>query len=247
MDRAGDSAKALGAYESLLVVQTRKGVLRELLGSETTNEFKIYPSKEQSNEAQSNGDSIFYSLEESTFCCRFFCKNQRAFTQTVWKGTKDQRESVIMTMKKEKTCPVAPCQGCCIPAISYFAADGSPMGSASVPCHFCLPSISVKDPSGNDEYAIQMPSCCGGVCVDESAEGHCSKKIPFYIYPPGKGAKGEEIGKIIKLWRGFWTETFTDADSFQIEFPKGIDETAKARVLGSVFFINMLFFEKAND
>jgi len=47
MDRAGDSAKALGAYESLLVVQTRKGVLRELLGSETTNEFKIYPSKEQ--------------------------------------------------------------------------------------------------------------------------------------------------------------------------------------------------------
>ena len=197
--------------------------------------------------AQSNGDSIFYSLEESTFCCRFFCKNQRAFTQTVWKGTKDQRESVIMTMKKEWTLPVAPCQCCCIPAISYFAADGSPMGSASVPCHFCLPSISVKDPSGNQEYAIQMPSCCGGLCVDVCAEGLCNCKIPFYIYPPGKGAKGEEIGKIIKLWRGLGTEIFTDASSFQVEFPKGIDETAKARVLGSTFFINMLFFEKGNS
>jgi hypothetical protein len=42
----------------------------------------------------------------------------------------------------------------------------SSIGSASVPCHFCLPSISVKDPSGNQEYAIQMPSCCGGLCVE---------------------------------------------------------------------------------
>ena len=165
----------------------------------------------------------------------------------MWKGTKDQRESVIMTMKKEWTLPVAPCQCCCIPAISYFAADGSPMGSASVPCHYCLPSISVKDPSGNQEYAIQMPSCCGGLCVDVCAEGLCNCKIPFYIYPPGKGAKGEEIGKIIKLWRGLGTEVFTDASSFQVEFPKGIDETAKARVLGSTFFINLLFFEKGNS
>lgn len=47
MDRAGDSAKALGAYESLLVSQTRKGCIQELLGCEATNEFKIYPSKEQ--------------------------------------------------------------------------------------------------------------------------------------------------------------------------------------------------------
>lgn len=47
MDRAGDSAKALGAYESLLVSQTRKGCIQELLGCEATNEFNIYPSKEQ--------------------------------------------------------------------------------------------------------------------------------------------------------------------------------------------------------
>lgn len=46
MVRTGDSAKALGAYESLFISQTRKGCIQELFGCEATNEFKIYPSKE---------------------------------------------------------------------------------------------------------------------------------------------------------------------------------------------------------
>ena len=46
MDR-GDGAKMLAGYESLFVKQTKKGCIQELLGCEATNEFKIYPSKDQ--------------------------------------------------------------------------------------------------------------------------------------------------------------------------------------------------------
>ena len=78
---------------------------------------------------------------------------------------------------------------------------------------------------------MQMPSCVGGICVRQgklpiggghaealprshtagaSTAAHC--KVPFYIYPAGSsGGKGEEIGKIVKMWRGLGTEVFTDA------------------------------------
>jgi len=86
-----------------------------------------------------------------------------------------------------------------------------------------------------EEYKVQMPSCVGGMCVrqgklpiggdhaetlpiphrrciDCCAEGLCNCKVPFYIYPAGSsGGKGEEIGKIVKMWRGLGTEVFTDA------------------------------------
>ena len=179
---------------------------------------------------------------------RFCCKNQRAFTQTIWSGSKEAKGAVVMTMEKAWTCPAGPCMCCLPPAISYTLLDGSPLGSADVPMFFCLPKIAVKDKSGQDEYAIQQPSCMGGLCVDVFAEGCCNCKIPFYIYPAGSnGAKGEEVGKIIKLWRGMGTEAFTDAASFNLEFPKDADENAKARLLGSTMFINMLFFEKGNE
>ena len=43
------------------------------------------------------------------------------------------------------------------------------------------------------------------------------------------------------------TEVFTDANSFQVDMPKGIDAAAKSRILGTTMFINMLFFETGQE
>ena len=56
-----------------------------------------------------------------------------------------------------------------------------------------------------------------------------------------------QVGKIVKIWAGLGKELFTDADTFKVEFPPGIDAAAKARLLGTVFFINIQFFEKGAD
>lgn len=232
----------LEKFDSMFVAQTKKGCVQEIFGCEATNEFKIYPSKDEAK-----GVEVMYSLEESSFIQRLCCKNARAFDQTIWMGTKDAKGGVVLKLHKDLTCGVASCQCCCNPAISFMYGDDSKLGSADVPFFFCLPKISVKGPEGTEEYSVQMPSCMGGICVDCMAEGCCNCKIPFYIYPPGKGAKGEEVGKIIKMWRGMGTEVFTDAASFQLEFPKGIDTSAKARLLGTTMFLNMLFFEKGNE
>ncbi|MBU2530993.1 MAG: scramblase, partial [Elusimicrobia bacterium] len=53
-----------------------------------------------------------------------------------------------------------------------------------------------------------------------------------------------EVGKIIKKWSGLGKEAFTDADNFNITFPQGIDVKQKAILLGALFLIDLLYFEK---
>lgn len=234
----------LDEMKALFIKQTKKGCIQELLGCEAVNEFKIYENKDQ---AKGGTVEIGYSLEESSFLQRFCCANMRGFEQTVWTGTKDSHDQTIMKMNKGLTCNAAPMTCCCIPKLNFTDEKGGALGSADVPCYFCLPGMSVKDPEGKVEYILQQPSCMGGLCVDVCAEGLCNCKIPVYIYPPGSsGAKGEEIGKIIKMWRGMGTEVFTDAASFQVDFPDGAGKEAKQRLIGATMFINMLFFEKSD-
>merc|ERR1719261_2434518 len=108
-----------------------------------------------------------------------------------------------------------------------FADTTGPIGMASIPCFICLPAIKIEDGSGKHEYNVSMPSCMGGVCVDCMAEGCCNCKI-------------------VKLWRGLGTEVFTDAASFQVDFPEDAEPASKARLLGTTMFINIQFFEKGN-
>lgn len=240
---ARDSVKVLTSYPSMFVKQTRKGCMQELMGCEATNEFKMFPTKE---DAKAKSEESFYSLEESDCCMRFLCANGRAFTQTIWNGTKENRGDVVMKMSKECSLAAQPCCCCCMPLITFTDGAGAKIGTSDVPTFFCfLPQIKVRDSSGTEEYMVQMPSCCGGMCVDCMAEGCCNCKVPFYIFPPGKpGTRGNEVGKIVKLWRGMGTEAFSDAASFNVEFPEGSGEMSKARLLGTTIFINMLFFEK---
>ena len=105
------------------------------------------------------------------------------------------------------------------------------------------------DETGNPEYEIHQPKCCGGTCVNACSEGCCNCKIPYYIYAPNQEdrGKGMEKGKIIKIWRGLATEMFTDADTFTINFPAYATPEQKARVLGSTFLLDMMEFEGKPD
>lgn len=58
---------------------------------------------------------------------------------------------------------------------------------------------------------------------------------------------GQELGKITKKWSGLLKESFTDADNFGISFPKGIDLSQKAVLLGAVFLIDFVHFENQGN
>lgn len=231
----------MGDKTELFVKQTRKGCIQELFGCEAKNEFLIFNNKDES---KSGSPEIMYSLEESSCMMRFCCKNNRGFTQTIWEGTKDNQGAPVLTMDRPLACPVQPCC-CCNFAPFMNTITFADIGSAEVPCFFCLPSIKVKDRNGSEKYQVQMPSCCGGLCVNCMAEGCCNCKIPFYIYPPGPATDETKVGKIVKLWRGLGTEVFTDAASFQVEFPPNATDEDKALITGTTLYVNVLFFEKS--
>ncbi len=58
---------------------------------------------------------------------------------------------------------------------------------------------------------------------------------------------GQELGKITKKWSGLAKESFTDADNFGITFPKSIDLSQKAVLLGAVFLIDFVHFENSGN
>jgi uncharacterized protein YxjI len=61
-------------------------------------------------------------------------------------------------------------------------------------------------------------------------------------------SSGREIGKITKKWSGFLKEMFTSADNFGVTFPADLDITQKSLLLGAVFLIDFVHFERrAND
>ncbi len=55
-----------------------------------------------------------------------------------------------------------------------------------------------------------------------------------------------EVGLIAKKWTGMGKEIFTDADNFNIAFPAATDTTQKSVLLGALFLIDMIYFERSD-
>ena len=55
-----------------------------------------------------------------------------------------------------------------------------------------------------------------------------------------------QVGKITKKWSGLAKEAFTDADNFAVEMPPGKDAETKSVLLGAVFLIDFVHFERSN-
>lgn len=56
----------------------------------------------------------------------------------------------------------------------------------------------------------------------------------------------EELGKITKRWSGLFKEAVTTADNFTAIFPNIASAKEKAILLGAVFLIDFVYFEKNN-
>merc|ERR1719340_560803 len=98
----------------------------------------------------------------------------------------------------------------------------------------CEPQFVVKDQDGNVALRIEGPFCTFSICGD----------VEFKVLSPDGSA---EVGKISKQWSGFLKETFTDADNFGINFPMDLDVKMKATLLGALFLVDFMYFEKQNQ
>lgn len=190
----------LNNHNDLLVKQTRKGCCQELMGCEANTEFKI------ATKAASK-DDIFYALEDTSCCLRFFCPNLRPFTINVTKGAGPGGEAVSR-YHRPFACPVGSCKLCCRQSI-ILEKNAARNGKIIEGCYCCVPTFKVLKEDGTHQFNIHQPTCCGGMCVDCCAEGCCNCRIPFYIFVPGaSGEVGSQSGKIVKVSLFFYIQFF---------------------------------------
>jgi hypothetical protein len=240
MSRSGaGECDVLGNQPNLFVKQTRKGCFQECFGCDANTEFKIATLDQRDND-------IYYALENTSCCIRFWCGSMRPYEINLWSG-KDNTGSQLGKFVRPLRCQLGSLKCCCYQEIQAENSSGSKLGSVKERCWCCVPSFDVKDANDQQKYLLHFPTCCDGMCIDCCAEGCCNCRIPFYVFTPGKGAEKKQVGKIVKVWSGFANELFTDADKFEVQYPPDADAASKSTLLGATFLLNSLFFERQKE
>ena len=213
------------------------GILRRCCGCDAAVEFNIATLAE-------NNNHVMYALEDSSCPNRFFCGSCRSFEISLTDGAVAGGQ-LVAKYSRPLRCSASPAKCCCYQEMETFDASGSSAGKTIETCYCCVPQFNVIRPDGTIEYKLSQPTCCGDMLVNCCAEGICNCRIPFYIFPADASTSSKPAGKIVKIWSGLVKEAFTDADNFELEFPSDAQNDSKARLIGALFLLNQLYFEKS--
>ncbi|GAB1602208.1 phospholipid scramblase 1-like [Argonauta hians] len=181
------------------------------------------------------GQKIYFAGEESNICARQCCKGKRGFIMHII----DNMGQEVMRVNREFKF----CAGCCWFAdsdvcafdLTVEAPVGQVIGKVRQTCSFYGPKYSVTTVDDDVLFRIIGPTCvCDGPC--------CTEDQVFKIYDHNEC---EQLGAISKKYAGFVNELFTSADNFAVTFPPNLDVKMKATLIGALFLIDFMFFERA--
>lgn len=203
-----------------LLIKQKVEIFEAVTNIETANKYKI---------KNSLGQDIFKAKERSDFCTRQCCGPVRCFQLEICDHT---GKEVIHCDRPLK------CATCCFPCCLQKMTISSPIteevfGLIYQTWHPLTPNFKILDSKNKCVLKIEGPFCATSCCGD----------VIFKIL----SKDGQEIGKITKQWGGLAMESFTDADNFSVSFPLDLDVKFKATLLGAVFLIDFMFFEKSSD
>ncbi|CAN7996263.1 unnamed protein product [Ixodes pacificus] len=118
--------------------------------------------------------------------------------------------------------------------LEVSAPPGRPIGWVVQEWSILTPQFRVENAAGECVLRIEGPICTMSICGD----------VEFKVLSKDGSV---EVGKISKQWAGLLKEAFTDTDNFGISFPMDLDVHMKAVLLGALFLIDYMFFEKAGN
>lgn len=203
-----------------LLVHQKVELLEAFIDFETANKYTV---------KNSMGQKIFYAVEDNDCCTRNCCGPRRPFDMKIF----DNNKVEVMRFSRPFACQ-EPCFPCCLQSMEIECPPGNLIGSVHQNWTLCLPQFSVKDADGNTVLKIHGPLCttqCRCLCGD----------VEFEITTRDGSST---IGKITKQWAGLLREAFSDADYFGITFPMDLDVNTKATLMGALFLIDYMFYER---
>ncbi|CAG0919456.1 unnamed protein product [Notodromas monacha] len=206
----------LTAVDQLLVHQ-KVELLEAFVGFESKNKYTV---------KNSLGQKVYYAVEDSDCLTRNCCGPWRPFDMRIMDANKEE----LIHLNRPLAC--SSCWfPCCLQKLEVTSPPGTLIGSIEQDWSILFPQFSVKDASGNTILKIEGPLCTFSLCGD----------VEFTVR---SAATNQKVGKISKQWTGLLKEAFTDTDNFGVSFPMDLDVRMKAVMLGAVFLIDFMFFEK---
>lgn len=201
-----------------LLVQQKVEMLEVFSGFETQNKYTV---------KNSMGQRVFFVAEQSDCCTRQCCGPIRPFDMKIMDET--QREVIHLSRPLNG-------QGCCCPCCLQeleVIVDGQPIGRVKEQWTFLYPKLTVHRPDGTHVLTIGGQLCPCSCCDD-------------VVFPVYTADGSREVGRITKHWTGFCKEAFTDADNMSVTFPMDLETNMKATLLGALFLVEFMFFERSN-
>lgn len=180
-----------------------------MTGIETANTYSVLGAR------QGRGLQEFIAQEESSCCCRNFCKSGRSWAMDV--NSKDNGRLAIHIIRPYRYF---------FHEIQVLDAFDRVLGYVKRKCSICSRQYVLHSPDGTPQLLISSP---------------CFSPWTFHIYDYDNTR--EPIGQISKKWSGMMQELMTDADNFAATFPPSLPNEAKATILGAVFLIDFMYFE----
>eukprot|EP00058_Branchiostoma_floridae_P006284 XP_002591772.1 hypothetical protein BRAFLDRAFT_123522 [Branchiostoma floridae] len=202
-----------------LLVHQQVELFEAFTGVEMNNKYKI---------KNSLGQQVYFAYEETDFCMRIMCGNQREFTIHV---TDNNQQEVMRIHRDFKCCAgccwCAGCCDCCAFEVTVEAPVGQQIGIVRQLGSKWKPHFSVMNGQRDEIFKIWGPCCVwAGPC--------CTCDVDFNIF----GTDGvTNVGAVTRQYAGFVQECFTKASNFSMTFPQDLDVKVKATLFGAAMLI----------
>nr|APL96720.1 phospholipid scramblase [Dugesia japonica] len=172
-----------------------------------------------------NGQHLYHTRQESTFCNRFWRHKFSPFQIFIY----DNSKFLVMIVKRNyQNATSHLCSSSC-QEIEIQAPPGQLIGFIKpVVYNNCYWIYEISDEERNVQLRID---CFDNYCLD------------YGEYPVLSSSNDNEIGKIIKQ-KLYWTqEMLVKSKNFEVNFPIDLDIKFKALLLAAVFVINYMVYE----
>nr|XP_027201885.1 phospholipid scramblase 1-like isoform X1 [Dermatophagoides pteronyssinus] len=203
-----------------LIIEQQVEMFEVLAGFETNNSYIV---------KNIDGQQLYYATEENDCCTRNCFSKYRPFVMRLY----DSRRNEIIRLDRPWRCNSC-LFPCCLQKLDVYSGEYK-LGSVRQEWTVCCPAFSILNATGKKVLRIKGPfltfSCCCG-------------NVKFNVV---SNDGTTQVGKISKQWSGLVREMFTDADHFGVKFPRDLDVSIKAVLLGATFLIDFMFFEKVHN
>ena len=211
-----------------LFIEQEVELFEILTGFETSNRYKVL---------NSNGQQIYYAMEESSCISRVFCSNRRGFVIPLLDNSKQEVMRICRNYKLCAGTSFFACSSPCILEVWVEDQNKLELGRVRQTCSFLVPSFDILNAENEIVLKIRGP-----ICVFTGLLSCCDQN--FDIFTPDLNTV---VGRITKSWSGFVKEAFTDATNIRVSFPIDLDVRIKATLMAAVFLIDFMFFEKVKS